>query len=477
MKYMTVIGLEIHSELLTKTKAFCSCKNKFGGAPNTNCCEVCTGQPGALPTVNAKAVEYTIKAGLAFNCKINNEAVYERKNYYYPDLSKAYQISQLEKPLCLGGAVNIELNDNFKAVKLNRIHMEEDAGKNIHDEYSGISMVDYNRCGVPLIEIVTEPDIFSGDEAVAVLTSIKETLVYLGISDGKMQEGSLRCDVNVSLKPEGATKLGNRTEMKNLNSFKAVKRAIEYEVKRQESLLNNGESIHQETRRWDDNLGESFSMRTKESSQDYRYFPDPDLLPIVVEESYVKQIKASMPELGFNRRKRYINELKLPKYDATVLTNSKNISDYFEECLKIYNKPKAVSNFIMSNVLRKLKEELNLENAEILLAPKHLCAIIATAKKGEINSGVAKEVFDKCWGTNKNPLELIEELGLKQDNNEETIKELVNEIIKNNPQAVADYNLGNKKAITFFMGQVMKATKGSANPQIVNKLILENLNK
>ncbi|MGD9900983.1 MAG: Asp-tRNA(Asn)/Glu-tRNA(Gln) amidotransferase subunit GatB [Spirochaetales bacterium] len=478
MKYDIVIGLEVHSELKTNTKAFCSCKNEFGGMPNINCCPVCLGLPGALPVANKTAVEYTIRAGLAFNSIINNEAIFERKNYFYPDLSKAYQISQLEKPICVGGSVEVELEDGTtKHVSLNRIHMEEDAGKNMHDDFLGISMVDFNRCGVPLIEIVSEPEIYSSDEAVRYLDQIRQTLIYIGVTDGKMQEGSLRCDVNVSLKEHGCKVLGNRTEMKNLNSFKAVKRAIDYEVERQASLLGEGKTIDQETRRWDDNLGKSFSMRNKENSNDYRYFPDRDLLPINITEEYIAEIKKHLPELPISRKKRYIDKLGLPEYDAKVLTNKKAISDFFEECLTIFNEPKAVSNFIMSHVLRVLKEDLDTENINIKITAQNLCAIIKMAKNAEINSSGAKTLFEAVWETGKDANDLVESLGLKQVSDEGQIEKIVLEIIDANPQAVIDYKAGNTRAITFFMGQVMKMTKGKANPGIVNKLIEEQLNK
>jgi len=477
MKYDVVIGLEVHSELKTQTKAFCGCKNEFGSMPNTNCCPVCLGLPGALPVVNKKSVEYAIKAGLAFNCSISNYTVFERKNYFYPDLSKAYQISQLEFPLCENGYVELLLEENNKKIRLNRIHMEEDAGKNLHDDFTNSSLVDFNRCGVPLIEIVTEPDLSSSDEAVEFLNQVKETLVYIEVSDGKMQEGSLRCDVNVSLKPKGSETLGNRTEMKNLNSFKAVKRAIEYEIKRQEKLLDDNKTIAQETRRWDDIEGKSYSLRTKEESQDYRYFPDKDLLPITVEDSYVEEVKSILPKLPNERRKEYTTNLNLPDYDAKVLTQNKEVANYFENCLQILNEPKRVSNFIMSHVLRLLKLENEEENNKINVTEKQLCDIINMAKAGEISSSGAKVLFEKCWETQKDPKVLCEDLGLKQVSDESELENIIKNIIKENPQAVTDYEGGNKRALTFFIGQVMKATKGKANPAVVNKILKEQLNR
>jgi aspartyl-tRNA(Asn)/glutamyl-tRNA(Gln) amidotransferase subunit B len=475
MKYDIVIGLEIHSELLTNTKAFCSCKNEFGGMPNTHTCPVCLGLPGALPVVNGKAIEFAIKAGLAFNCEINSEAIYERKNYFYPDLSKAYQISQLEKPICVGGVVKINTKNGEKQINLNRIHMEEDAGKNIHDSFLNKSLVDFNRCGVPLIEIVTEPEITSSEDAVLFLEEVRETLIYIDVSDGKMQEGSLRCDVNVSIKPKGREELGNRTEMKNLNSFKAVKRAIDYEVIRQTKLVDNGERIAQETRRWDDDKGEGYSMRTKENSNDYRYFPDADLLPIKITRDYVNEIKETIPRLASVRRKHYVNELKLPEYDAKVLTNDRAISDYFDKCLDFYNEPKAVSNFIMSHVLRLLKDS-DEESIVIPIKPSGLCDIIKLAKEGVISSSGAKTLFEAVWESGKEPNELVEELGLKQMNDEGTIEKIVDELIDNNPQVVEEYKAGNKRTMTFFIGQVMKQTRGKANPGVVSKLLNKKLN-
>jgi len=476
MKYDIVIGLEIHSELKTQTKAFCACKNEFGATPNTNCCPVCLGLPGALPTTNKTALEYTIKTGLAFHSHINEEAIFERKNYFYPDLSKAYQISQLEKPVCEGGYITIPTENGEKDIHLDNIHMEEDAGKNIHDELSMSSYVDFNRCGVPLIEIVSKPDLSSSDEAVSYLEQVRETLVALGVSDGKMQEGSLRCDVNVSIKPAGSPVLGRRTEMKNLNSFKAVKRAIDYEVSRQIKLVESGKEITQETRRWDDNLGESFAMRNKENSQDYRYFPDRDLLPVTISKEYVEELKQSLPMLPHEKRKYYVNELKLPEYDANVLTLNSDISNYFDACLNLLNEPKAISNFIMSHVLRVLKESLE-ENTKILVTPNNLCDIIKMTISGEISSSGAKTLFEACWETGKDANLLVDELHLKQINDESAFVAVIQELIDANKEAVQDYKNGNEKTLTFFMGQTMKATKGKANPNIVRKILLELLNK
>jgi aspartyl-tRNA(Asn)/glutamyl-tRNA(Gln) amidotransferase subunit B len=354
--------------------------------------------------------------------------------------------------------------------------MEEDAGKNIHDDFTGYSFVDFNRCGVPLIEIVSKPDLNSSDEAVSYLEQVKETLVAIGVSDGKMQEGSLRCDVNVSIKPEGTSELGTRTEMKNLNSFKAVKRAIDYEVARQIKLVEAGEQVVQETRRWDDGWGESMALRSKENSQDYRYFPDRDLLPVTIKTSFVEKIKKEMPILPRDRRKHYVNNLGLPEYDANVLTQDSKVTEFFEDCLKLCNEPKAVSNFIMSHVLRLLKQNLNTENTQILITPDNLCAIIKMSNDKEISSSAAKELFEACYSSGKDARILVEELGLKQVNDESAFLDLVKEIIRLNPQAVADYKAGNQKAITFFMGQIMKASKGKANPSVINNILNKELN-
>lgn len=474
MEYDVVIGLEIHCELKTKTKAFCSCKNKFGSMINTNICPVCMGLPGALPTINKQAVAFTIKSGIAFDCDINNVAIFERKNYFYPDLSKAYQISQLEKPVCLNGRIRYKVNGQEKICKLDNIHMEEDAGKSIHAEELGCSLIDYNRCGVPLIEIVTKPDITSADEAVEVLKNIRETLISIGVSNCKMQEGQLRCDVNISLKPKGSEKLGVRTEMKNLNSFKAVSRAINYEIERQTNLLNNGEKIVQETLRWDDNLGKNFPLRSKESCNDYRYFPDPDLLWVNIDKDYINEIKNTIKELPYDKKNRYQTQLGLPNYDIEVLTSNEIISNYFDECLTYYNKPKIVSNWIMGDILRKQKDNLN---DEIILPinAKNFTDLIKMVDDKMLSINAAKEVFEEMWISNKTAKQIAEEKGLLQQNNEQDVEKYVDEVLNNNPQAVADYKNGNERTLTFIVGQVMKLSRGKANPQIVNKLIKEKL--
>lgn len=468
-----VIGLEIHSELKTKTKAFCSCVNKFGLAINTATCPVCMGMPGALPTINMEAVKYSIKSGLAFDCQINNKVVFERKNYFYPDLSKAYQISQLELPMAINGKIRYKINGEEKVCRINNIHMEEDAGKNIHDDKLKISLVDYNRCGVPLIEIVTEPDIHSSEEAMKVLESIKETLVSIGVSDCKMQEGSLRCDVNLSLHKKGEP-FGTRTEMKNLNSFKAVGRAIEYEASRQAKILMSGGIVKQETRRWDDNLGENFSLRSKENSNDYRYFKDPDLKDVYISNDYIAQIKSEIEELPYDKKERYEQVLKLPLHDVNVLTLDKNISNFFESCLELYNNPKVVSNWVMGDALRKIKEDFSDEYI-FKISPKNLVELIKLVESKQLSVNASKQVLDEIWGTDKTPESVMDELGLTQTNNADEIEQIVLNVIENNPQAVSDYKNGNERTFTFFLGQVMKQSRGKANPQIAKELLLKHL--
>lgn len=476
MNYDIVIGLEIHAELKTETKAFCSCKNQFGAGINTNVCPVCFGLPGALPTINKTALMYTIKAGLAFNSQINTIAIFERKNYFYPDLSKSYQISQLEKPVCVGGFVRYKLNGQEKHTNLDNIHMEEDAGKSIHDEKSQISLIDFNRCGVPLIEIVTKPDMHSIEEAVATLESIKEVLETIGVSDCKMQEGSLRCDVNISLKPAGAEKLGTRTEMKNLNSFKAVARAIEYEVNRQTQIINSGKKVVQETLKWNDETLKNHSLRNKENSNDYRYFPDPDLLSVAIVEDYVNEIKASLPELPFNKRERFINELKLPEHDTGILTSNSSACKFFEDCLMLYNNPKALSNWIMTDVMRKMKEDL-IDNTKIEITCENFVNLIKLVENKCVTINSAKVIFENMWKTNLSADEIVKKLGLSQDNDEQSVTEFVKAVLKENTQAVLDYKNGNDRTFTFLVGQVMKNSKGKANPQIVNKILKEELKK
>ena len=475
-KYDLVVGLEIHVELKTKTKAFCHCKNEFGAPINTNVCPVCMGLPGALPTINSECVEYSIKAGLAFGSKINNVAVFERKNYFYPDLSKSYQISQLEKPFCVGGKVRYKIGNQEKFTRLNNIHMEEDAAKSVHDAKLDKSFVDYNRCGVPLIEIVTEPDMSSSEDAVATLTAIKETLIAIGVSDCKMQLGNLRCDVNLSVKPHGSNVLGTRTEMKNLNSFKAVARAINFEKQRQIDLLESGGMVHQITLKWDDESGTNEALRSKEGSNDYRYFPDPDLLPVQISDEYIAKIKAQMPELPYDRKNRYQTKLGLTEHDAEVISSNSVLTDFFEKCLMVKNDPKAICNWISTDIMRKIKEEL-VDEPTILISAKNFVELVDMFQNKEISINNAREILDEIWDTDKSARDVATQNGLLQVNDESQVKNAVTTVIDQNPNAVADYKAGNKKALTFFVGQVMKQTRGKANPQIVNKILVEELNK
>ncbi len=468
MQYNTVIGLEVHSELNTRTKCFCGCKNEFGGEPNTHCCPVCTAMPGALPVLNRDAVERAILMGLAVGCKINNYSVFERKNYFYPDLCKAYQISQLEYPLCLGGGLEIEVDGKKKFIRLNRIHLEEDAGKLIHSTQG--TMVDYNRGGVPLIEIVSEPDMNSAEEAVAYLEKLRNTLLYVGVSDCKMQEGSIRFDVNISVNKPGEP-LGTRTELKNLNSFRAVLHAIRYEAQRQIDVLESGGEVVQETRRWDDAKGKTFSMRTKEDSQDYRYFPDPDLIPLTVSDEYIESIREKLPELAPERKKRYLG-LGLSEQDADLLTADKKYADFFEAVIGEFDEPKFVCNWITAEVFKKLNA-IEDEEKNIAISASALAKMLKLYKAQEINQAGARKIFDILWSEGGDPAELVETLGLKQMNDSGALREVIRGIVDANPKAVAELRAGNAKTMAFFVGQAMRATQGKANPQMVNEIVNE----
>ncbi len=473
MTYETVVGLEVHVELSTETKIFCSCANEFGGEPNTHACPVCTGMPGVLPVLNEKVVEYAAKAGLALNCEIANFSKMDRKGYYYPDLPKAYQISQFDLPICQHGYVTINTNGEEKQIRILRIHMEEDAGKLLHEGTSG-SKVDYNRCGVPLIEIVTEPDLRSADEAKDFLDTLKATIEYVGVSDCKMQEGSLRCDVNVSVRPAGSDKLGTRCEMKNVNSFSAVYKAIQYEAQRQIDLIEDGETVIQQTRRWDDDKGKTFPMRGKEEAHDYRYFPDPDLVPVVLSDAQIEAYRASLPELPKAKLQRYMDTLGLSEYDAGVLTSSKYIADYFEAALNAYDQPKKLANWVMGDLLRILKDE-NILPEDMDSDPALMVEAMKLVDDGVVNVTVGKSVFEEAFKTGKKPEAIVEEKGLTQISDTGELEAMIKEIIAANPKPVEDYKSGNKKALTFFVGQVMKATKGKANPKIVNEIILKEI--
>lgn len=473
-QYETVIGLEVHVELATKTKIFCGCSTAFGGAPNTHTCPVCTGMPGSLPVLNKQVLEYAVAVGLATNCDITRYCKFDRKNYFYPDNPQNYQISQLYLPICRNGKVEIETEKGKKYVGIHEIHMEEDAGKLVHDEWNDCSLVDYNRSGVPLIEIVSEPDMRSAEEVIAYLEKLRMTIQYLGASDCKLQEGSMRADVNLSIREVGATEFGTRTEMKNLNSFKAIARAIEGERERQIDLLESGEKVIQETRRWDDNKGESYAMRSKEDAQDYRYFPDPDLVPIEVDEAFLDRIRERQPEFREEKMARYKEEFDIPEYDIDIITGSKRMADLFEATVALGAQPKKVSNWLMVETLRLLKEN-DMEPEDIRFSPEHLAALIAMADKKEINSSVAKEVFEEIFKSDVDPAKYVEEKGLKTVNDEGALRKTVEEVIANNPQSVQDYKSGKEKAIGFLVGQTMKAMKGKADPGMINKMLKELL--
>ena len=475
-EYEVIIGLEVHAELSTNTKIYCNCSTSFGADPNTHCCPICTGMPGTLPVLNEKVVEYAVKAGLATNCEISRFSKQDRKNYFYPDLPKAYQISQYDLPLCIGGHIDINVNGNKKTIGITRIHIEEDAGKLIHDAYTGDTLVDMNRCAVPLIEIVSEPDIRNADEAVAYMQNLKSTLEYLEVCDCKMQEGSLRCDVNLSVRPVGQKEFGTRTETKNLNSFRAIHNLIEFETKRQIEVIENGGVIHQETIRWDDAKGIGYAMRSKEDAQDYRYFPEPDLAPIVLSDEYIDNIKNSLPEMPHIKKERYIEEFGLPEYDAEILTASKYTASFFEKTNSLCNNPKAVSNWIMGDFTRMLNEK-EIEIYDSKITEENLATLISLIDKGTISSKIAKQIFEEMFETGENAKDIVEKKGLVQISDEGAIKQLVEKIVEANPQSVADYKAGKDRAIGFLVGQIMKETKGKANPQIVNKLLLEIINK
>lgn len=472
--YETVIGLEVHVELATKTKIFCSCSTEFGGAPNTHTCPVCTGQPGSLPVLNKQVVEYAMAVGLATNCQITRYSKFDRKNYFYPDNPQNYQISQLYLPICRNGSVEIETDAGKKQVRIHEIHMEEDAGKLVHDEWEDVSIVDFNRSGVPLIEIVSEPDMRSADEVIAYLEKLRQTIQYLGASDCKLNEGSMRADVNLSVREAGSNKFGTRTEMKNLNSFKAIAHAIEGERERQIELLEAGRKVVQETRRWDDNKESSHAMRSKEDAQDYRYFPDPDLVPLVISEEWIAEVKAKQPELREEKLARYKKEYDIPEYDAKILTESKHMADLFEATTKICGKPKKVSNWLMVETMRLLKER-GMDAEDIRFSPENLAKLIELVENGTINGSVAKEVFELVFTDNTDPEKYVEEKGLKSVNDEDELRVAIRQVIKENPQSVEDYHGGKEKALGFLVGQTMKATKGRANPGIVNKILKELL--
>ncbi len=473
-EYETVIGLEVHVEVATKTKIFCSCSTAFGSAPNTHTCPVCTGMPGSLPVLNKKVVEYAMAVGVATNCQINQYSKFDRKNYFYPDNPQNYQISQLYLPICHDGGIEIETESGTKTIGIHEIHMEEDAGKLVHDDWEEVSLVDYNRSGVPLIEIVSEPDMRSAEEVIAYLDKLRMIIQYLGASDCKMQEGSMRADVNLSVRKKGEPEFGTRTEMKNIGSFKAIARAIEAETARQIDLLESGEKVVQETRRWNDEEGYSYAMRSKEDAQDYRYFPEPDLVPVVISDAWLQEIRDNQPELRDEKLKRYMEAFGLPEYDAKILTSVKKLADLFEETTKLCEKPKKVSNWLMGETMRLLKEH-EMDAEDISFSPANLAKVIALADEGVINGTVAKEVFEKVFQEDIDPETYVEEQGLKTVNDEGALRETVARVIADNPKSVEDYRNGKEKAIGFLVGQTMKAMKGKANPGMVNQILKEML--
>ena len=477
MKYETVIGLEVHVQINTKTKIFCSCSTEFGKPPNANTCPICLGMPGVLPVLNKQFLESSMKACLATHCTIASMNRFARKNYFYPDLPKGYQISQFEEPLGVNGYINIYINGIKKRIGLTRIHMEEDAGKLIHGENLGSpgkSYVDFNRTGVPLCEVVSEPDLRSPEEARAYLGELKSILEYTQVSDCNMEEGNLRCDANISLRPKGQKEFGTRTELKNLNSFKFVQKAVEYEVDRQARILDQGDQVIQETRLYDSDRGETFSMRSKEEAHDYRYFPDPDLVPVVVDKAWIEEIKKTIPELPEQKRERFVIEYSLPEYDAGVLTSSRELADYFEKCTSLFSKPKIISNWIMGDLLRELNKSDQLIN-ECPVSPSSLVNLLKLVDGGVISGNIAKSVFEEMYQTGKEPTAIIDEKGLTQITDDKAIDKMVEEVLQANLNQVDEYKGGKEKVLGFLVGQVMKASKGKANPETVNKLLKEKI--
>lgn len=474
MAWETVMGLEVHVELSTKSKIFCSCTTEFGGAPNTHCCPVCTGMPGSLPVLNEKVVEYAMKAGIALNCDITRYNKFDRKNYFYPDLPKAYQISQLYLPICRNGKVTIETEKGIRDIRIHEIHMEEDAGKLIHDPWTDQTKTDYNRCGVPLIEIVSEPDFRSGDEVIAYLEKLKSTLEYLDVSDCKMQEGSMRADINLSVREVGSVKLGTRTEMKNMNSFKAIARAIEFEAKRQVELILEGKEVTQETRRWDENKDASYAMRSKEDAHDYRYFPEPDLPPVEIDDAWYDCVSNSLPEMADAKKKRYIKEYGLPEYDAGMITAQKAMASFFEKTVDLGSAPKEVSNWIMGDLFRILKDK-GLEAKDMTITPEKLARIIELINTGKLNRKKGREVFEAVFDSDEDIDEYVQKHDLIQISDEGAIRDSIAAILAQNQKTVDEYKSGKTKVFGFLVGQTMRALKGKADPAMINSILKELL--
>lgn len=478
MPFEPVIGLEVHAQLLTESKIFCGCSTKFGAEPNHNTCPVCTGFPGVLPVLNKKVVEFAIRAGLATDCEIARSSRLARKNYFYPDLPKGYQISQYELPICVNGHIDIAVNGATKRVRLTRIHIEEDAGKNIHDPRGDFSLVDLNRAGVPLLEIVSEPDMRSADEAGSYLRTLRTIVQYLGICDGNMEEGSFRCDANVSVRPQGSSALGTKIEIKNLNSFKAVEKALAFEIERQSDTLRDGGSLTQETRLWDENREETRSMRSKESAHDYRYFPDPDLLPLVIEDRWIEAIRAALPELPEARKHRFMTEYGLAAYDAELLTGRRDVADYYESALKTHSNAKAIANWIVGDLFRVLKERKLDEQLYIAhwpVAAEHTAEMVRMIDEEKISGKIAKAVFDAMLDSKRAPGEIVAEQGLEQVSDMGSLETAIAQVLSAHSKQAADFRAGNEKIFGFLVGQVMKATQGKANPQKVNEILKRKL--